>query len=130
MSKRIKGEQHSLTCLVAMVFVLTGVVCGASLVFAQTERAPVAAPKAVPAKSPTPATGKAITPSTAKLAPGEKVNINTATKEKLGALPGIGPAKAQAIIDGRPYAKPEDIMKVKGIKKGIYDKLKDLITVQ
>ena len=30
------------------------------------------------------------------------------------ALPGIGDKKAQAIIDGRPYQKPEDIMKVKG----------------
>lgn len=65
-----------------------------------------------------------------KLAPGEKVNINTASKEQLEALPGIGPVKAQAIIDGRPYNAPEDIMKVKGIKEGSYSKIKDLITVR
>jgi competence protein ComEA len=65
-----------------------------------------------------------------KLAPGEKVNINTASKQKLNALPGIGPIKAQAIIDGRPYQKPEDIMKVKGIKQGEFNKIKDLITVK
>jgi competence protein ComEA len=65
-----------------------------------------------------------------KLAPGQKVNINTATKDQLIALPGIGPAKAQAIIDGRPYNAPEDIMKVKGIKGGIYNKIKDFITVK
>ena len=39
-----------------------------------------------------------------------------------------GPAKA--IIDGRPYKKPEDIMKVKGIKEGEFSKIKDMITVE
>ena len=48
----------------------------------------------------------------------------------LDALPGIGPVKSQAIIDGRPYKKPEDIMKVKGIKEGEFSKIKDLITVE
>ena len=56
--------------------------------------------------------------------------INTATKEQLEALPEIGPVKAQAIIDGRPYQKPEDVMKVKGIKEGIYGSIKDYITVK
>lgn len=65
-----------------------------------------------------------------KLTPGAKVNINTASKEQLEALPGIGPVKAQAIIDGRPYNAPEDVMKVKGIKQGIFNKIKDLITVK
>lgn len=57
-------------------------------------------------------------------------NINTATLQELEALNGIGPVKAQAIIEGRPYKSPEDIMKVKGIKEGIYNKIKDHITVQ
>jgi len=38
--------------------------------------------------------------------------------------------KAQAIIDGRPYEKIEDIMKVKGIQQGEFNKIKDLITVK
>ena len=58
------------------------------------------------------------------------VNLNTATKEQIESLPGIGPKKAQAVIDGRPYQKIEDIMKVKGIKQGIFNKVKDRITVQ
>ena len=70
------------------------------------------------------------TKSAVKLAPGQKVNINKATKEELDALPGIGPVKAQAIIDGRPYKKTEDIMKVKGIKQGEFNKIKDVITVE
>ena len=76
-----------------------------------------------------PATEKA-SKAASKLAPGQRININTATKQEIEALPGIGPVKAQAIIDGRPYDKPEDIMKVKGIKQKIFDKVKDSITVR
>lgn len=93
--------------------------------------APAAKPAATAPAAAAPAkAAKAEKAAPAKLAPGEKVNINTAPKEKLDALPGIGPVKAQAIIDGRPFAKPEDIMKVKGIKQGEYNKIKDTITVR
>ena len=72
--------------------------------------------------------------SSAKLAPGTKININTATKEELDALPEIGPVKAQAIVDYRntngKFAAPEDVMKVSGIKEGTYAKIKDYIVVK
>lgn len=93
---------------------------------------PTAAKPAV-AKEPTapakPAATEKKKGTPAKLAPGQKVNINTASKEDLDKLFDIGPVKAQAIIDGRPYQKIEDVMKVKGIKGGIFDKIKDHITV-
>ena len=57
------------------------------------------------------------------------MNINSATKEQLEALPEIGPVKAQAIIDGRPYKTAEDVMRVKGIKEKTFDKIRDLISV-
>jgi competence protein ComEA len=88
-----------------------------------------------PQKASTPAattektSAKAVAPAPPKLAPGQKVNINTATKEQLEALPEIGPVKAQAIIDGRPYKTIEDVMKVKGIKEGTFGKIKESITV-
>ena len=81
-------------------------------------------------KPPAAKTAKAEEKPKTAPAPGKKVNINTASKEELDAIPGIGEVKAQAIIDGRPYQKPEDIMKVKGIKEGTYDKIKDYITVK
>lgn len=95
---------------------------------------PAAIPKAAGMSEKATSETKAMTEkaekSKSKLAPGQLVNINTATKEELDALPGIGPTKAQAIIDGRPYNTPEDIMKVKGIKQKTYDKIKDMITVR
>src|SRR3954466_11742870 len=61
------------------------------------------------------------------------ININTATKEELEALPGIGPVKAQAIIDYRSangaFKSTEDIMKVSGIKEGEFGKIRDQIAV-
>jgi competence protein ComEA len=74
--------------------------------------------------------GKEKKPAAIKLAPGQKVNLNTADQATLEALPEIGPVLAQAIIAGRPYTKIEDVMKVKGIKEGKFGKIKDLITVK
>ena len=101
---------------------------------AATKPEPAPAPPPVKPEA-TPAVKKEAAPSqeapaAAKLAPGEKVNINTAPKEDLDKLPGIGPVKAQAIIEGRPFEKIEDIMKVKGVKQGEFGKIKDLITVK
>lgn len=62
------------------------------------------------------------------------VNLNTGTEQELCTLPGIGKGKAAAIMEYRErnggFQKPEDILKVDGIKEGTYHKLKDRITVK
>ena len=62
-----------------------------------------------------------------------KVNLNTAGLEELMTLTGIGQTRAEAILAYREeegvFRSPEDIMNVEGIKEGIYEKLKDEITV-
>lgn len=61
------------------------------------------------------------------------INLNTATKEELVALPGIGPAKAQAILDHRsahgPFKSVEQLKDVKGIGAKRFEKLKGELTV-
>jgi competence protein ComEA len=69
-----------------------------------------------------------------KLAPGQKININTASAEQLDSLFGIGPTKSQAIVDYRDqhgkFQSIDDIMKVPGIKEGEFAKIKDYIKVK
>ncbi len=65
-----------------------------------------------------------------KLNPAVRVNINKADQATLEKLLGIGPVKAKAIIDGRPYRNIEDVMNIKGIKGKTYDAIKDRIVVK
>ena len=61
------------------------------------------------------------------------MNINTASREQLTTLPGIGESRAEDIIRYREeygdFQKIEDIMKVSGIKEAAFQKIKDRITV-
>lgn len=64
----------------------------------------------------------------------DRIDINRADTEELCRIPGVGESRAEAIIafreDRGPFQKIEDIMKVPGIKQGMFDKMKDKIRVQ
>ena len=62
------------------------------------------------------------------------VNINTATKEKLCTIPGVGDVRAEAILKYRTengsFHSTEELMNVPGIKEGTYNKIKEYVKVQ
>ncbi|MGK0673451.1 MAG: helix-hairpin-helix domain-containing protein [Halothiobacillaceae bacterium] len=64
----------------------------------------------------------------------EPLDLNSATAAQLEGISGIGPAKAQAIVDYRtkhgPFQKVEDLEKVDGIGPKMVEKLKPMLTVK
>lgn len=72
---------------------------------------------------PTYPTTKSVTPLISGL-----LNLNTATKEQLEALPKVGPSLAQRIIEGRPYRSLADLDAVKGVGEATLKTLAPLVT--
>jgi DNA uptake protein ComE-like DNA-binding protein len=65
-----------------------------------------------------------------KAAKASMVDINSATKDELVALPGIGDAYAQKIIDGRPYSNKAQLVSKKIVPKATYDQVKSQIVAK
>lgn len=77
---------------------------------------------------------KIYVPKTGELSQPQRIDLNRAGVWLLDALPGIGPGRAQAIIDYRsqngPFHRVEDLLNVEGIGESTLDRMRDFITVQ
>lgn len=86
--------------------------------FAQTPKPSTTTP--APAPAPAPAGKSADKPA-------ELIDINTATKDQLMTLKGIGDARSEAIIKGRPYRAKNDLVTKKIVPQSVYNDIKDSI---
>jgi competence protein ComEA len=102
-------------------------VIGLSLLLAM----PVAAQTPSPPKSPSSPAATAPSPTEKTTGKSEQggglIDINSASAEELDKLPGVGPARAQAIISHRPYHGKDDLTNRKIIPENVYNEIKDKI---
>ena len=97
-----------ITALVVAVFALGSLT---SPLYAQAGKEPAK----TETKQPAPASKRA------------PLDLNTASEDELKALPGVGAAYSKKIIENRPYARKDELVKKKVVPQATYDKIKDQI---
>jgi competence protein ComEA len=100
---------------------------GVSVLLAASAVAQTTSPSKLPSSSATTAPSATGKPTGKSEKPGELVDINSASAEELDKLPGIGPARAKAIIANRPYSGKDDLTQRKIIPPNVYSQIKDKI---
>ena len=123
--------------------IAVGLMCGLSLLFAaavllssaRLRAEPALQTRSAPAETERLLAGRDEPEYTAlELLPGERINVNTAAREELKRLPGIGDALADAILQDReengPYTAAEDLLRVPGIGEKRLEAIRDLISLE
>jgi DNA uptake protein ComE-like DNA-binding protein len=102
-----------------------GAWCGAAFFAVASAAAAPAAPGAAPQPQPQRAASQAPRPAAAGL-----VDINSASREQLKTLPGVGDAEAARIIAGRPYLSKADLVTSKVLPAGVFVAIKRQIVAR
>ena len=119
-----------LSCVLAVIvgFALTSAAMGAT-VAKTTAAKPATAAAGAPAKATT-ATKPAAAPAKTMVAAKEIVDVNSASKEELMKLPGVGEATADKIIAGRPYKSKLELVQKKILNRPTYVHLRPMIVAK
>lgn len=106
---------------------LPTLILAAGMVYAQQDQPQQPAPP-IGNQSTYPAENHKMSPAEKGSTPeahGQSIDLNNASKKDLAALPGVGPDRAQSIIDARPFHSVDDLMRKKLLPASVYDQVKD-----
>ena len=110
----------------------------AAFLIAATSGAFAQAPSAQPTTPPTtvkpavtaPTATTPVKPVTTPAKPAARIDINTAALAELQTLKGIGQARAEAIVKGRPFKSKDELLEKKIVPQNVYSDIKDQIVAR